>query len=114
MNTDSTDINPGLDNTPDTDQDVEKQADAMKDQLRKDVASWSSARSENAGITRPEYQAATAKPASKPPAARAKRAAAPPAEAPTDVPAKKKPFGMSYDGVSQADYITYIISRGAR
>jgi hypothetical protein len=26
----------------------------------------------------------------------------------------KKPFSMSYDGVTQADYITYMITRGAR
>jgi hypothetical protein len=26
----------------------------------------------------------------------------------------KKPFSMSYDGVPQADYITYMIARGAK
>jgi hypothetical protein len=28
--------------------------------------------------------------------------------------AEKKPFGMSYDGTSRADYIKLMISRGAR
>ena len=28
--------------------------------------------------------------------------------------AQKKPFSMSYDGVTQADYITYMIARGTR
>jgi hypothetical protein len=28
--------------------------------------------------------------------------------------ADKKPFGMSYDGTSRADYIKQMISRGAR
>jgi hypothetical protein len=27
---------------------------------------------------------------------------------------KRKPYGMSYGGMTQADYITYMISRGAR
>ena len=27
---------------------------------------------------------------------------------------EKKPFGMSYDGTSRADYIKLMISRGAR
>jgi hypothetical protein len=31
-----------------------------------------------------------------------------------EVSGAKKPFSMSYDGVTQADYITYMITRGAR
>jgi hypothetical protein len=42
---------------------------------------------------------------------RAKPAATEPRPAPA---AGKKPFGMSYDGTSRAEYIKLMISRGAR
>jgi hypothetical protein len=94
--------------------DADNASDAMKDQLRGDVASWMAARSEAAGQgpvghTVPAVQA-------QPPVAKPTRARhAKPAPAATEAAAvKKKPFGMSYDGMSQADYITYMISRGAR
>jgi hypothetical protein len=103
---------PGNDDA-DTDREAGKQADAMKDRLRKDVASWSAARSATSGRDAAE---ASLPPAAQPraaqPAARAKRSkpVAPDAAKPAD--AAKKPFRMSYDGVTEADYISYIIERG--
>ncbi|HEX3399289.1 MAG TPA: hypothetical protein VHT74_03070 [Acetobacteraceae bacterium] len=47
------------------------------------------------------------------PVKRAKRAKPAAAEA-KPAGTVKKPFSMSYDGVTEADYITYMISRGAR
>lgn len=90
------------------------QADAMKDQLRKDVASWRESRSEGSGRGATELSVAVARSIVPPTNAKMKRAKPVPAEtksAPTD---QKKPFGMSYDGTSRADYIKLMISRGAR
>jgi hypothetical protein len=104
---------PGNDES-DPDNDAGKQADAMKDRLRKDVASWSAARSATSG--REAADASVPVPAQSPaalPATRAKRRkpVAPEAVKPAD--AVRKPFRMSYDGVTEADYISYIIERGA-
>jgi hypothetical protein len=108
-----------MDNTPgndetDEDRDAGRQADAMKVQLRKDVASWSAARS--ATYSRDAADASVPvppQPAAAKPAPRAKRVkpATPEAAKPAD--AVRKPFRMSYDGVTEADYISYIIERGA-
>jgi hypothetical protein len=89
----------------------DSRSEAMKDQLRNDVSSWKAARTEemNRGVA---VSAPVAKPTAHKPVARTRTAK--PAVAITPVEAKKKPFGMSYDGMSQADYITYMISRGAR
>jgi hypothetical protein len=94
----------------------EAHATAMNDQLKKDVASWSAAKSQTATADAEAFRVAVAKPPTRPAATRAKRAApvaADVSKAP-DVPAKKKPFGMSYDGVTEADYISYVIARGGR
>jgi hypothetical protein len=106
------------------DGEADKQADAMRDQLRKDVAAWSSAKAEGPGLPSGEAAGTAARPPARQSAPRVRR---PAATAPGDPasrgtaprsasnePANKKPFGMSYDGVSQSDYIDYIISRGAR
>jgi len=88
-------------------------ADAMKDQLRKDVASWREGRGEASGRGATELSVAVARSTVPPTNAKMKRAKAPASEpkAPTT---EKKPFGMSYDGTSRADYIKQMISRGAR
>ena len=93
--------------------DADSPLDAMNDHLRNDVASWRAARSEpvtrkSAGASVPAVRAPVPKPA-----ARAKQTK-PAAAAAESAAVKKKPFGMSYDGMTQADYITYMISRGAR
>jgi hypothetical protein len=97
-------------NRPDADAD--RQADAMKDQLRKDVASWSAGRSEGSVRQAVESRVPVAKPPSLQPAKRVRKAKpVPPEINPTST---KKPFSMSYDGVTAEDYITYMIARGAR
>jgi hypothetical protein len=91
------------------DLESDQQADAMKDQLRKDVASWSAARSGSAGET-PGMASRTVKPA----APRAPRQKAKPPAVTVTVPAEKKPFKMSYDGTTDRDYIAQRIKLGAR
>jgi hypothetical protein len=88
-------------------------ASAMKDQLRKDVASWREGRSDGSTRQATELSVAVARAIVPPTTARMKRAK--PA-APEVKPAstEKKPFGMSYDGTSRSDYIKLMISRGAR
>lgn len=90
--------------------DADDQADALKDQLRKDVASWREGRADSSARQSTELSVAVAKPV---PAQRVKRAKVATPEAAPEA-GKKKPFGMSYDGSTQADYISYRISRGAR
>jgi len=91
-----------------------KQADAMKDRLRKDVASWSAARSatHSRDVADASVPVPTPPPAPRP-AKRVKplKPVSPDAATPAD--AARKPFRMSYDGVTEADYISYIIERGA-
>lgn len=97
----------GHDDQPDRD------ADAMRAQLRKDVKSWSKARNETSPREAAESSVPAVKPASSKPATRAKTPKrAPPAAAPAD--AKSKPFSMSYDGSTTAEYIQYMIDRGAK
>ena len=86
-----------------TDTQDDGAAAAMKDQLQKDVASWSAART---GET-----IAVAKP---PAPARAPRAKAKAPVAPVLIPVVKKPFKMSYDGTTDRDYIAHRINLGAR
>jgi hypothetical protein len=99
-------LDPGT--APETEAD--QLSDAMKDQLRKDVASWREGRADGSTARETELSVAVAKPVPAPRTRRAKPAAA----AADPETAKKKPFGMSYDGSSNADYINYMISRGAR
>ena len=90
--------------------EAEKQTDAMRTQLRKDVASWSEGRGETSLRVIPSI---ANPPPPQPAVVRAKKAKpAQPAVAPTQ--ARTKPFSMSYDGGSTADYIKYMIERGAR
>jgi hypothetical protein len=108
------DSNPSSDpdvNSDDVEREIAAQANAMKDQLRKDVASWSKARHDDtagipAGPTSPAPRPAPAKAAAR--TARAAPAAAKP------VAASGKPFRMSYSGSSTADYIKYMRDRGAK
>jgi hypothetical protein len=97
------------------DGEPDRQVDAMKDQLRKDVASWSAARSGASARQTGEFSVPAVQSARQPsrqPAKRVRRAKPSPTEVKSSV--QKKPFSMSYDGVTQADYITYMIARGTR
>ena len=93
---------------------ADRQTDALKDQLRKDVASWSAARNETSARHEAERSVPVPKQPSPRPAAQARKskAAAPAAAQPAA--AAKKPFAMSYDGVSTAEHIKYMIANGAR
>ena len=87
--------------------------DAMKDQLRKDVASWREGRSDTPARHATDLSVAVARSIVPPTNAQMKRAKPAPVETkPTAT--GKKPFGMSYDGTSRADYIKLMMSRGAR
>ena len=88
-------------------------ADAMKDQLRKDVASWREGRADGSGRQATELSVAVARTIVPPTNAKMKRAKPAPAES-SPAGTGKKPFGMSYDGTSRPDYIKLMISRGAR
>jgi hypothetical protein len=92
---------------PDGENESDRQQDAMKDQLRKDVASWSAARSSETQ----DAGSRVAKPAAP---ARAVRQKAKPVVAAPVVPEEKKPFRMSYDGTTDRDYIAQRIKLGAR
>jgi len=93
---------------------ADREADAMKAQLRKDVASWSAARNETSVRHEAERSVPVAKQPSPRPAAQARKskAAAPAAAKPAAE--AKKPFAMSYDGVTTAEHIKYMIANGAR
>lgn len=82
-----------------------RQADAMKEQLRKDVASWSAGRDDASSLRVPD---AATPPAARPASVRPSRAKAKAAE-PAKPPAVKAPFKMSYDGTTERDYIAHIV-----
>ncbi len=88
-------------------------SDAMKDQLRKDVASWREGRSDGSTRQATELSVSVARSIVPPTTAKMKRAKPAAVEA-KPANSEKKPFGMSYDGTSRADYIKLMISRGAR
>jgi hypothetical protein len=92
---------------------VDHEADAMKHQLAKDVASWREGRSDGASRGATELSVAVARSIVPPTTARMKRAKPATPEV-KSASTEKKPFGMSYDGTSRQDYIKLMISRGAR
>jgi hypothetical protein len=101
-------------NANDPDSAADDAADAMKDQLRKDVASWREGRADGATQQATDLSVAVARSIVPPTTAKMKRAKPAPEEAKPAASTQKKPFGMSYDGTSRADYIKLMISRGAR
>src|SRR5258708_7858511 len=86
----------------------DRQADAMKDQLRKDVALWSAARADTSD-NGPRSAVPVTTQASSPPVARAQRQKAKPVEVVKPVETVKQPFKMSYDGTTDRDYIAHRI-----
>ncbi len=97
----------------DLEQGADRQADAMKAQLRKDVASWSKARNETPEQLIVEPSAQPARQPSLLSAAKPRKSKRT-ASAVQTAPLSTKPFSMSYDGGTTADYIQYMIDRGAR
>lgn len=92
---------------------VDQDADSMKDQLQKDVASWREGRNDSDGRGATELNVAVRRSIVPPTNARMRRAkpSAPDAKIESG---QNKPFGMSYDGTSRAEYIKLMIARGAR
>jgi hypothetical protein len=88
-------------------------ADAMKDRLSKDVASWREGRADGSSRDATELSVAVARSTVPPTTARMKRTK-PVTPETKPVTTGKKPFGMSYDGTSRQDYIKLMIARGAR
>jgi hypothetical protein len=87
-------------------------ADALKDQLQKDVASWREGRADGSSRQAAELSVAVTRSIVPPTTAKMRRTT--PASRAKAATEEKKPFGMSYDGTSRADYIKLMISRGAR
>jgi hypothetical protein len=93
--------------------ETERQTASMKAQLSKDVAAWSKERREPpadraAESPRPALERTSPQPAASP----KKRNAVPSPAKPAGT--RAKPFRMSYDGVTQAEYIQYMLDRGSR
>lgn len=103
---------------PDTEKDeerlkAERQANSMKDQLSKEVASWSKERKHHSSETpiapspavikqrTPRLRDQSHKPSVPPPADKV-------------AGASTKPFSMSYDGMTTAEYTQYRRDRGSR
>jgi hypothetical protein len=103
-----------IDDQSQPDRESDRQSDAMKDQLRKDVASWSAARSGDTSALPSRTVASVAERPTSGPAPRATRQKAKPVEAAKSVSTEKKPFRMSYDGTTDRDYIAQRIKLGAR
>lgn len=97
----------------DTDQQADRQADAMKAHLRKDVASWSAERNETSPRPAVEVSPPVVKQPSPQPIPKARKAKPAAAVVKPAVPGKK-PFSMSYDGMTSAQHIENMIARGAR
>jgi hypothetical protein len=94
---------------------ADKQANVMKDQLRKEVAVWNATRTETsakqeAGLGVPATSRVSPRSATR----QTKRSKAAEAAAAQPASVVKKPFSMSFDGVTDAEHIKYIIARGAR
>ena len=90
-----------------------RQATSMKDQLSKEVASWSKERRQQSnetivGPSRPVIQRRSPKPAGEP-----KKPSTPPV-ADKAGNARSKPYSMSYDGMTQTEYTQYLRDRGSR
>lgn len=91
----------------------EKLATAMQDQLSKEAASWSKERRQQSSETvivppQPVVQQHSPRPAAK---SKSKSASvALPAE---PASARSKPFSMSYAGMTQAQYVQYLLDRGS-
>jgi hypothetical protein len=93
--------------------ETERQTTSMQDQLRKEVASWSKERRHQSSETvvapsQPVVQHHSPRSATKPKNPRASSLQGAPASA------RSKPFSMSYDGMTQAEYIQYLRDRGLR
>ena len=95
------------------DREPDRQAVSMEDKLRQDATHWSGERKEQLSKKAIEAKQSVVKRPSREPAGGSKgpiasRRAIKPAAA------RSKPFSMSYDGMTEAQYIQYRLDRGAR
>jgi len=95
------------------DHETDGHAVIMEDKLRKDVAYWSGEHREQLSKDASDAKQPVVKRPSRQPAGGSKgpiasRRAIKPAAA------RSKPFSMSYDGMTEAQYIQYSLDRGAR
>jgi hypothetical protein len=102
------------DDQDDTQREADKQANGMKDQLRKEVAQWNAARDDTSGRQAADFSVPVTPLAEPRPAKRAPRTKPAVAAAPKPADGPRKPFSMSFDGVTDAEHISYMIARGAR
>ncbi len=86
-------------------------ASAMNDRLRKEVSSWREGRSDGTSRQATELSVAVTKHIVPPTNAKMKRAKPVAEPEKPAVPEAKKPFGMSYDGMSRGDYVKYMAAR---
>jgi len=92
------------DDPDESERESDRLADAMKDRLRKDVASWSKARSGDTPDLSPLATGPGTKKSASPAGVRVIRKKPKPVAAPTPVTSEKKPFRMSYDGTTDRAY----------
>ena len=93
-------------------QDASAETDRFAAKLQQDARSWTAR--ENDAIDRAaDATLALAAKAAKAATARKRSKAAPKVAAPVE-PTKGRPFSMSYEGVSNAQYLAGRIARGAR
>ena len=103
---------------PDSEKDeeehgAERQATSMRDQLSKEVASWSKQRRQQPDeVVAAPKQAGAERPARRVAVAAKKPDASTVASKPAG--AGSRPYSMSYDGQTQAEYIQYLRDRGLR
>ena len=93
--------------------EAERRANSMKDQLSKEVASWSKERKRQSSETvvgplQPVVQQRSPRLAGE------RRKSSAPSLAAKAVSARSKPFSMSYDGMTRAGYNQYLRGRGSR
>jgi hypothetical protein len=93
--------------------EADRQTSSMRDQLSKEVASWSKERRQQTGETIIEPTRPANQRRSPRPAAEAKKPSVPPL-AGNAGSGRSKPFSMSYDGMTQAEYTRYLLERGTR
>jgi hypothetical protein len=90
-----------------------RQTTSMQDQLSQEVTSWSKARRQRSSetVAVPDHPGTPRRSPQSTGAAR-KSSAPPPASKPTGT--SSKPFKMSYDGMTQAEYTQYLRDQGSR
>ena len=92
----------------------ERQAVMMEDRLHKDVASWSKERREQPREHATGSKQTVVKNGPSPQAAGRSKGPIASGRAIKPAAAHSKPFSMSYDGMTEAQYIQYRLDRGAR